>query len=173
MNTTATTEEIAEMVAKLHKFTVPFVGHSAYMAGESHTVTCSCGWSETVVGSENVLWGAAYRHAEKMRDDARMIQEERELEAIRSTPATTDPATTCNACGAEIAYSSTRYAHVHTANGSPVCATERFDVATPIPHCSHCGSVSAWTVTDTPWGIAHNCDPKTGCGHHFYYSLGD
>jgi len=58
---TAAVDRLAQ-VARDHKATVPFVGYSDYMAAGEHTVSCSCGWSQTLVGSENTLWVAFYAH---------------------------------------------------------------------------------------------------------------
>jgi hypothetical protein len=61
LSSTAGVERMVQ-VGREHRATVPFVGYSDYMAAKSYTVSCSCGWSRTLIGSENALWAAFYAH---------------------------------------------------------------------------------------------------------------
>lgn len=65
-----TAQEMRAELARQHRITVPTVCHSSYMAGNKHTVSCSCGWSEEAGGSENVLWRRSYRHLDEVRHAA-------------------------------------------------------------------------------------------------------
>ena len=149
--------QINETVATLHVFTTHADG-----------IKCSCGAEVTDING-------SWQHTLDMRAAASLIQNEKAVEEIRSTPeVVTDPASTCVNCGEAIHYSghvnSANAHHVHTATGERQCSTEAFNLANPVPHCPKCHSVRAWDIYSHAWGVSSNC---TDCGGHTYEGIGD